>query len=256
MTVESAEDHATTTRTVASAAFTAEALTGRCRALADAGDHACIGISPFNSYFTTDRITALARWARPRFASVHFYVPDGPSAYTLQALGYTPQQAAHKARRQGRWLGNKIRRALTDIGVPDPEPLVLDSAALRTNTAYHRLHTEVSGQFTRDPDFAAACLSASGWVLGQRLPDTAAPTDAQTHAAVRYLLAELPLFTDTAAIVGTTASVFCYHQPPAFLHALYHHRLAWKPAPHQGFLVLAPTGERADPTTRPDHPNR
>ncbi|MFI7190039.1 tRNA-dependent cyclodipeptide synthase [Nocardia nova] len=242
MTTDSAEhltslsDAATTTS--GAAAFSAQPLTPRCRVIADAGEHACVGISPFNSYFTTDRIAALARWALDSFGSVHFYIPDGPAAYTLEAVGYTPERAAHKARRQGRWLGNKLRRTLADLGVGAPDRLVLDSAALHTNTAYQRLHTEVSQQFAHDPEFAAACLSTSGWVLGQRLPDGASPTADQTHAAVRYLLAELPLFTDTATITGVTESVFCYHQQVPFLRALYHHRLTWKPASRQGFLVV------------------
>lgn len=243
MTTDFADDHRPTLNDAApiaadAATFSVQPLTTRCRAIAEGGEHACVGISPFNSYFTAERIAALAQWALGSFGSVHFYVPDGPAAYTLEAVGYTPERAAHKARRQGRWLGNKLRRTLSDLGAPDPDKLVLDSASLATNTAYQRLHTEVCGQFAGDPEFATACLSTSGWVLGQRLPDGASPTVEQTRAAVRYLLAELPLFTDTAAIAGVAESVFCYHQQVPFLEALYRHRLTWKPVPRQGFLVV------------------
>jgi cyclo(L-tyrosyl-L-tyrosyl) synthase len=48
-------------------------------------------------------------------------------------------------------------------------------------------------------------------------------------------LAELPLFLDTPRIAGTAASVFCYHEVPQVLADLYHHRLALRPAPEQGF---------------------
>ncbi|MFI7189947.1 tRNA-dependent cyclodipeptide synthase [Nocardia nova] len=245
VTIEATTQHPNPAGTVSITPGTApvsiEPLTPRCHAIADTGEHACLGISPFNSYFTAERITALAAWALNTFASVHFYVPDGPAAYTLEAVGYSPERAAHKARRQGRWLGNKLRRTLADLGVPDPDPLVLDSAVLDTDTAYMRLHAEVSDRFAHDPDFASACQSASGWVLGQRLPAGASPTDDQMRAAVRYLLAELPLFTDTAAITGTAQSVFCYHQHVAFLNTLFRHQLTWKPAPRQGFLVVTLT---------------
>ncbi|ALV33206.1 hypothetical protein AS200_15080 [Streptomyces sp. CdTB01] len=59
------------------------------------------------------------------------------------------------------------------------------------------------------------------------------------ECAVRYFLAELPLFVDTPAIVGAEVSVFCYHRPPAVLRRLYGRELAWHPAPGQGFAVLA-----------------
>jgi cyclo(L-tyrosyl-L-tyrosyl) synthase len=56
---------------------------------------------------------------------MHFFVPDAPAAYTLEALGYPPERAAHKAHRQGRYVRNKVLRALADAGVRTPERLVL-----------------------------------------------------------------------------------------------------------------------------------
>lgn len=55
---------------------------------------------------------------------------------------------------------------------------------------------------------------------------------------VRYFLAELPLCLDTPQITGVAESLFCYHQVPAFLDDLFHHRLALRPAAGQGYLRL------------------
>ncbi|MGH4016117.1 MAG: tRNA-dependent cyclodipeptide synthase [Pseudonocardiaceae bacterium] len=80
--------------------FHVRPLCGRCRPPLASRANACFGISPFNSYFTTGRLTDLARWGLREFTSVRFFVPDAPAAYTLEALGYSPDRAVHKARRQ------------------------------------------------------------------------------------------------------------------------------------------------------------
>ncbi len=231
--------------------FHVRPLCGQCRPPLASRANACFGISPFNSYFTTERLTDLARWGLREFASVRFFVPDAPAAYTLEALGYAPERAVHKARRQGQYLRNKIRRALSDLGARDPDQLVLGWSELEGNRRYRRLHAQAERLFELDPEFRAACLDASRWVLDKRLPPGSSPTPEQLHGAARYFLAELPLFADTAGIVGTASSVFCYHQCIPFLHRLYRGELAWKPAAGQGFAVL--TSQSA--ARRPPHPD-
>ncbi|MEU0465445.1 tRNA-dependent cyclodipeptide synthase [Amycolatopsis sp. NPDC006131] len=223
--------------------FHVRPLSARCRQPLVSRAHICFGISPFNGYFTPERLAHLAAWGLREFAGVHFFVPDAPAAYTLEAMGYPPERARHKARRQGQYLRNKIRRALTDLGVPDPDRLVLGSAELEGRRRYRRLLAEAERQFDRDIEFRTACLDASRWVLDNRLPPGCTPTPAQLHCAVRYFLAELPLFTDTAGIVDAGSSVFGYHQCIPFLHQLYRGELAWKPVTGQGFAVLTPQGD-------------
>ncbi|MFG1710978.1 tRNA-dependent cyclodipeptide synthase [Nonomuraea sp. M3C6] len=204
-----------------------------------ARSHACLGISPFNGYFTTERITELAAWALRTFSAVHLFVPDVPAAMTLQALGYPPDRAATKARRQAGYLRNKICRALETLRVAEPTTLILDWAALSGNPVYSGHLRAVSDLFDSDVDFQETCLEATRWVLEGRLKDSEI-TRAQLRLAVDYLLAELPLFIDTATIVGQSASVFCYHQATPFLQRLYGRELAVRPVDRQGFAVLAP----------------
>ncbi|MGH3449517.1 MAG: tRNA-dependent cyclodipeptide synthase, partial [Haloechinothrix sp.] len=194
----------------------ARPLCGNCDEPLRRGEHACLGISPFNSYFSVERVAGWARWALATFARVHLFVPDTAAAYTLEALGYSPERAAAKARRQGRYLRNKIHRALRSLGVDEPDKMILDSAVLDQSDRYRTLHAQVRHNFDHHERFRGACLAASRWVLEGRVPDPEM-TDEQLRRAARYLLAELPLFLDTASIVDARASVFCYHQAPPFL---------------------------------------
>lgn len=215
-------------------------LSGRCAEAVERAEHACFGISPFNSYFSTARIRELAAWGLDRFERVDFFVPDAQSAFTFEALGYAPEKAAWKARRQGQYTRNKIVTALGSLGVADADRRVLGWAELENNAAFGRLHESGLRRYSEDADFRGACREATGWVLSGKLPAGQAPDEGQVEQAVRYFLAELPLFIDTPAIVGTGTSVFCYHEPPAVLRRLYGGELSWRPTAGQGFAVVVP----------------
>jgi cyclo(L-tyrosyl-L-tyrosyl) synthase len=219
-------------------------LTADCAVALARADHVCVGVSPFNGYFTPQRLAWLAAWALGEFEVVHFFVPDEPAAYTLQALGYPPRRAAHKARRQGAYVKNKIRRALTELGVIDPEPYLLDSATLHANAVFTNRLAEAHMLYRKDAAFAAACQDASRWVLDGRLP-TAGLEARRLELAARYFLAELPLFADSVGITGRHTSVFCYHQAPPFLQRFYRRELTWQPQAGQGFAVV--TASPAEP---------
>lgn len=216
----------------------ASPLTGGCARLLAEPVHLCVGVSPFNGYFTTDRITTIAGWALATAPRMDFFVPDAPAAHTLRALGYPPARAAWKARRQGQYVHNKILTALHRLGLPDDGARVLNWSTLFASPDYRARLAEVHRAYRQDPAFRRACQDASGWVLGNRLPTGCRPDPVQTRHAVRYLLAELPLLLDTPAIAGVPASLFCYHQAPPFIRDLYRHRLSLRPAPGQGFAVI------------------
>ncbi|WP_282576771.1 tRNA-dependent cyclodipeptide synthase [Streptomyces lichenis] len=221
--------------------FDLEPLTEKCKHVLSEADHVCIGISPFNSYFSTRRIAALAGWAMARFGSCHFFVPDAAAVYTLQALGYPAERARHKAARQGAYVHNKVATALTSLGVARPEDLVWGARRLAECPRYQELHDHARRLFDTHDDFRDACLDASRWVLDRKLPDGREPTGEQLLLAVRYFLAELPMFTDSAAIcLGGPghSSLFVYHQRVRFLERFYRRELAWHPVEQQGFLVV------------------
>jgi len=222
--------------------MTVEPLSDGCAAVVERGEHACFGISPFNSYFSTERIRDLAAWGLARFERVDFFVPDAPSAFTFEALGYEPEKAAWKARRQGQYTRNRISTALGSLGVAEDGARVLGWAELVGNAAFGRLHEDGLRRYAEDAQFRDACREASGWVLAGKLPAGQRPDAEQVEQAVRYFLAELPLFLDTPSIVDAGISVFCYHQPPDVLRRLYAGELGRRPAAGQGFAVVTPAG--------------
>lgn len=218
--------------------FDVEPLTENCGIVLQKASHACIGVSPFNSYFSTERLTALAGWALSEFDSCHFFVPDAAAAYTLEALGYTPERSRHKAQRQGQYVHNKVATALRTLGVEEPAELIWGMERLSGNARYRELLDTAHALFGGDDAFRAACLDASHWVLDRKLPPGTLPTQEQLLLAVRYFLAELPLFVDSAGIAGTSASMFVYHHRVNFLERFYRNELSWSPVPGQGFLVV------------------
>jgi cyclo(L-tyrosyl-L-tyrosyl) synthase len=219
-----------------------QALTPNCEKNFNRRDHCCFGISPFNSYFSENTIRELALWGRSEFKSMHFFVPDLPAVYTLQAQGYAPDKAEWKARRQAQYLKNKIRRALESISIPHEEisEMILDWERLTATPRYNSLLKDVTELFETDDAFQARCLDASKWVMNQKVSDASELTDDMLRLAVKYFLCEIPLFADTAGIMEKSTSVFCYHQRIGFLEEFYRGSLSYKPQPQQGFIVLKP----------------
>jgi cyclo(L-tyrosyl-L-tyrosyl) synthase len=222
-----------------------EPLTADCENVLRSPEHVCIGVSPFNSYFSTERLTSLARWASAEFADFHFFVPDDITAYTFEALGYAPGRARQKAHRQSRYTHNKIRSALSSLGVPDPAERVLSMVRLTADRRYQELFDQAMGLFEDSAAFREACLDATRWVLEHKLPDGEAADAGQLRLGVRYFLAELPLFAGSGYIVGAPHSMFAYHQRVRFLERFFGGELEWRPRPGQGFLIVRPVDDHA-----------
>ncbi|QKW33970.1 tRNA-dependent cyclodipeptide synthase [Actinomadura sp. NAK00032] len=223
--------------------YETEPLSAECARALRRPEHVCIGVSPFNSYFSTARLASLARWAATAFAGFHFFVPDEITAYTFEALGYPAGRARQKAHRQSKYTHNKIRTALSSAGVPDAADRVLSMVRLNANARYQELFDQAAGLFEDSAEFREACLEATRWVLEHKLPDGDA-TPEQLRSGVRYFLAELPMFAGSGYIVGASHSVFAYHQRVRFLERFFNRELEWSPRPGQGFLIVRPADDR------------
>lgn len=221
--------------------FKTRPLTSACARVLRRRQHVIIGISPFNSYFSERTIARLLRWSSQEFHAFHAFVPDEPAAYTLEAIGYSPARARRKARRQSNWLKNKIGRALEELDRVGAscENVILDSRRLGTNPMYMQGLAAAHRAYESDPEFRAGCHASAEWVIGRSGSD-AAIDDVAVRTAARYLLAEVPLFVGTPAIVGTSSSVFCYHQTIPFLKDLFERRFSVPVSDEQGFVEVVP----------------
>lgn len=224
--------------------FTGAPLTPHCAEVFQRASHVVLGVSPFNSYFKTERIVGLIDWSVSKFDHVEFFTPDEAAAYTLQAAGYDQDKAEKKARRQAAYVHNKIHTAIDEVDL-DLHENVWGLEKLQGNLRYVELRNEAAKRFAEDTDMREAIMSTSSWILAGKLPDGDEPTENQVLLAVEYFLDELPLFIDSPGIFGVEASCFVYHQRVEFLERLYNQELGWKPAEGQGFMVVTDDAEPA-----------
>src|SRR5437016_3760817 len=75
-------------------------LSDRCRFICDQGDHALLGVSTGNSYFTRQRLTSLMAWASTRFSAVDVIYADLHVDAMFAAFGYAPEHARRRAERE------------------------------------------------------------------------------------------------------------------------------------------------------------
>ncbi|MGX7826595.1 tRNA-dependent cyclodipeptide synthase [Actinokineospora sp. 24-640] len=91
---------------------------GRSRALWARGEHALIGVSPGNGYFSQDRLTMLASWAGSAFERVDFVCADAHVAATFAALNHSGHDARRRARKEIKNVWRRIGNAIRASGVP------------------------------------------------------------------------------------------------------------------------------------------
>lgn len=206
-------------------------VTHQCARLWARGATALVGISPFNSYFSTARIAAIVDFCARDGRAVAVFVPDDVTRFTLQARGYPAREAERKTRRQVQYLRNKIASAVGTRDVP-----IIGCAELVANPAYVTQHASIRHAFETDAAFRRKCLDTTRWVLsaGEDEPVTAEAA----LLGVQYLLAELPLFFHAPAVLGASHAVFVYHQCPDLVADVYRETTPLRITPGQGFGVL------------------
>ncbi|MGW0607668.1 tRNA-dependent cyclodipeptide synthase [Streptomyces sp. NPDC002640] len=214
--------------------YRATTLTDDDAALLRRGDHLLFGISPFNSYFSQDRITTLARWAAEHAGRADFVVVSDPTAYTLAGAGNPPAKAVRKARTEGRRMVNRTRRALADV----PTAYAHSITELMDTDLYQGLRRRIEELFRRDEAFRAACTATSRAPVTSHAVDGFAPGPENLRVAAHYLLDELPLWSHGHLLFDQPTSLYVYHNTNNFLVDLYRRKLPWQPSSHQGFLLL------------------
>jgi cyclo(L-tyrosyl-L-tyrosyl) synthase len=217
-----------------------EPISLQSRNIRDRGEHVVLGISPFNAYFTEERIRELAAWGRQHFKAMHLFVPDVPSIFTLRAMGYTESRARKKAHRQAKYLVNKIHSALEALGFPakSTDEIILTWEKLASNPRYQALLQQAKDIYCTDGEFQHDCRSEVLRVLKNRSepPETISP-DALDVVA-EYFLCEMPLFVDTPTILAQNSSIFAYRECIPLLCKLFLGEYRFRASDQQGFVVV------------------
>lgn len=187
-------------------------------------EHALIGISPFNSYYSQENLEKLFSWGMSNFKKISVFIPDLISIYTLKAVGYCHDKARKKTHNQDRYLKNKAINALFANKFSENEAknkIVFLSDISQNNQNYMKLYKLCKEMYKSNAAFREGCLETSKWVLINK--DTSGfVSDAALEIAAEYFLAELPFYLNTPNILNTKSSLFVYKDLPSdFLRKIY-----------------------------------
>ena len=208
-------------------------FTPACESLLGLGEHALIGISAGNGYFSQHRISQILEWTGRRFAAVDLLYADLHIDTMHRAEGAGEAQAARRARRSLRDVRRRIRRAMEAVRVPARVRCLALSEMVDT-PGYRSVREGIERALAEDPTVRRACEEHIRRVVGPA-PD---PEGARFRAGMAYLCAELPFLLDTPQILAVNTSVCCYHALLPVLGEL--HGNVSRLRPGQGHLVLRP----------------
>ena len=200
---------------------------------------ALIGISPFNSYFSVEKILEICEWIHNEYDDFAIFIPDEISRYTFEALGYTQARIGMKIKKQDNYTINKVSSALSEFYQKHPEKEEVKIHAiskLKQNNIFGNLYQMYSKMFLNDKLFRQNCLEVVEWVLLNNNTKDVQIEDFHKNIAVQYFLYELPVMTNSTDILKIQSCDFVYHSMPKFLKHLYLSKDLV--SPKQRFLIL------------------
>jgi cyclo(L-tyrosyl-L-tyrosyl) synthase len=192
--------------------------------LFDLKEHALMGVSPFNSYYSEGNLKKLFSWGLSNFKEISVFMPNEISTYTLQAIGYPKDKADRKTKSQDRYLRNKAIKALVANNLSEEEAkskMVFFSDLMKNNKKYMEFYKLYEQMYENDKNFREGCLLTSKYVLNDKR-DLVTVSQEDLYTAVKYFLAELPLYLNTPDILDINSSLFVYKDlPKDFLNKIY-----------------------------------
>jgi cyclo(L-tyrosyl-L-tyrosyl) synthase len=220
--------------------FDVRPYTPACRRLFERGEHVLIGVSPGNSYFKRERLTALLEWARCHFAMIDVVYVDLHIDTMQIAFGYTPQEAGARAVKAVRDTRRRIRRAVEATAAPTSRIRVRPLSHCVDLPGYQAVQRRIEEETSTNQGVPKACAEHVRYILRSRAGNSgsAAQEKAKLQAGLAYLHAEMPFLFNTPEVLGVPSSLNCYHTMMPVLTGLYstaafrHHA--------QGYLVVRP----------------
>lgn len=213
--------------------FEVRPFTPDCGRLVARGEHALIGISAGNGYFSQQRIAQLLEWTGRRFGAVDLLYVDLHIDTMHRAAGADEAQASRRACRSLRDVRRRIRRAMEAVRVPARVRCLALSETVET-PGYRSVDERVERAMREDPAVVRACEDHVRRILGP-VPD---PDGVRLRAGLSYLRAELPFLLNTPEVLSVDTSVSCYHDLLPVLVGLRRETSCLYPG--QGHLVLKP----------------
>ncbi|WP_157851683.1 tRNA-dependent cyclodipeptide synthase [Streptomyces monomycini] len=216
-----------------------EALGEKSGRLWKMGEHALIGISAGNSYFSQRRLTALLQWAAHHFKMTDVVYVDTHIDDMQIADGRDPREAAKSVKRTLKDVRRRIHRATESLGPEVARFRVRPLSEIQDTPEYQAVRARVDQAVQYDEPFAAACRDMVRAVVTNR-PDGEGISDAHLEAGMKYVMAEAPLFVDSPGVFGVSTSVLCYHMlTPVTVH-FAGGDTEYQAATGQGYVVVRP----------------
>jgi cyclo(L-tyrosyl-L-tyrosyl) synthase len=185
----------------------------------------------------------LFSWGLANFKKMNVFIPDKISTYTLQALGYPEDKAEKKTRLHDNNLRNKAIRALVKNNILESEAInkiIFLSDLIKNNKAYIKIFNMCNALYKDNESFKNGCLETSRSVLDSK--EVCGNITSETvNIAVKYFLAELPIYFNTSEILNTHSSLYAYKEPPpVFLMEIYNNisRFSSLVSLEQGYLAV------------------
>jgi cyclo(L-leucyl-L-leucyl) synthase len=146
--------------------------------------HAVIGISPFNSRFSTDYIDRLIGWAGKRFAAIDVLHPGEESALLLMGTGTAEGKARRKARQQATRNLRDVEAALTRHGLALARGAMSTFANFVDLERYQLLYRSTIDEYNRNPVFQQACREMTTQAVAGRRAAVIDPSRQSSIAAI------------------------------------------------------------------------
>jgi cyclo(L-tyrosyl-L-tyrosyl) synthase len=237
--------HVTQKPTV-SGLFNVQPYTPHCQVIHVAGDHAVIGVSPGNSYFSARRVNDLAQWGIEHFDRVDIVYTDLHVAEMYEALGYSADDARRKAVKNLRGVRAKVTGAVEVYGSGRDRLRAHAMSDFTANPAYRRIHDHIQQLLDTDEEFRRTCDALVDSFLSSKVLNGRAGTARQREVCLKYVCAEAPLFLDTPAILGVPSSLNCYHQLLPMAELLYSRGSGLRASRNQGHAIVTPAQGATD----------
>ncbi|AXG45625.1 tRNA-dependent cyclodipeptide synthase [Photorhabdus laumondii subsp. laumondii] len=201
-----------------SPSFTVQGETSRCDQIIQKGDHALIGISPFNSRFSKDYVVDLIQWSSHYFRQVDILLPcEREASRLLVASGIDNVKAIKKTHREIRRHLRNLDYVISTATLKSKQIRVIQFSDFSLNHDYQSLKTQVENAFNESESFKKSCLDMSFQAIKGRLKGTGqyfGQIDLQlVYKALPYIFAEIPFYLNTPRLLGVKYSTLLYHRP-------------------------------------------
>lgn len=205
---------------------------------------AIVAISPFNSYFSAEKISEIFDWTNEYYEDFDIFFPDEISKYNLEAQGYDLAKVHQKVIKQDKYMMNRINTCLDKFYEKNPHKkniAIHTITNLKENQLYKDLYQNYLSMFYNNREFRTSCQNVVESYLEsnfqrREIVISDFEKDIAVYTASQYLLLELPVMINMADIIKVKSCDYVYHDITLFLKQLSADEVIMPQ--NQGFLVL------------------